>query len=421
MITGAPFDIPGKITNFAPRKSTVLKKHIYIYLLFTALILPAAAPANDFDRIVGSLLRNDRDLKLSYTEAEAQSDELATENVLADPEVEFEFLAAKGGEKKYSLSLSQSFDWPGAYSARSRQYNLRRQQLALEQDIRYNEKKLELQQQLIDIIAANRTIATLSSAIDDCNKLLQMLTVENQNGNVTILDLNKTRIEIADFKLQLSQAISDKQTLIDRIAATTEISPGLLAEIDSIDCFPLMQLQPLEQYMAQARDKAPQLLAARNITATAQSDEEVARKSTLPSFSAGYRLSHEDGLLFNGFAVGVSLPLWRAEKQRRAAASQTVAARLNENMQQIKLEKEIEAAYNRASILYQTITEYGQATDTYDNAALLNKAYAGGVITVTQLILDTNYFLQAEIQLIELQRQYYNKLTQLSRFQQNTL
>lgn len=420
MIAGAPFDIPGKITNFAPRKNTVLKKITYIYLLFTALIPPAAATANDFDRIVGILLHNDRDMKLSYTEAEAQSDGLAAENVLDDPEVEFEFLAAKGGEKKYNLSLSQGFDWPGVYKARSRQTDLRRQRIALEQEIRYNGKKLELQQLLIDIIAANRTISTLTSAIDGCNSLLETLTSEYQKGNVTVLDLNKTRIEIADFKLQLSQAISDKQTLIDRIAATTEVSSGLLAEIDSIYCFPLMQLQPLEQYLAQARDNAPQLLAARNESATALTDEEVARKSTLPSFSAGYRLSHEDGMLFNGFTVGISLPLWRAEKQRRAAASQTVAARLNENMQQIKLEKEIEAAYSRAAILYQTITEYSQAINRADNAALLNKAYAVGVITVTQLILDTNYFLQAETQLIELQRQYYYKLTQLSRFQQHT-
>ncbi|MCM1293930.1 MAG: TolC family protein [Bacteroides sp.] len=397
-----------------------LRRYIYIYVIVAALILPAIASANDFDSIVGSLLGNDRELRLSQTKATAESDAIAAENTLADPEVEFELLAAKGGEKKYNLSLTQSFDWPGVYGARSRQYSLRRQQLMLENEILRNERMLEMQQQLIDIIAANRTIATLSSAIDGCNSLLNMLIAESQNGNVTIIDLNKTKIEIADFKLQLTQALADKEALIDRIAASTEISPEIYSAIDTLDCFPLMQLQPLAQYMEQAREYAPQLLAARNLTATAQSDEEVARKSTLPSLSAGYRLSHEDGLLYNGFAVGISLPLWRAGKQRRAAASQTVAARLNENMQQIKLEKEIEATFDSAAAIYQAITEYGQALNTSANRILLNKAYAAGVITVTQLILDTNYFLQAELQLTELQRQYYNKLAELSRFQQNT-
>lgn len=394
-----------------------MKKYFYIYLLFAGIALPASA--NDFDRIIENLLQNDRQMQLSRTEAEAESAAISSENVLADPEVEFEFLAAKGGEKKYNLTVSQSFDWPGVYSARNRQSALRRQQLALEQSILRNERQLELQQQLIDIIAANQTIAALSSAIEGCDRLMQVINVEYKNGNITILDLNKLKIEIADFKLQLTQTLYGKEALIDRIATTSDISPATLSEIDSIDCYPLMQLQPLDLYLAQARSNAPQLLAARNRTATARIDEEVARKSTLPSFSAGYRLSHEDGLLFNGFTAGISLPLWRASKQRHAAASQAIAARFNENIRQITLEKEIGAAYNRAVSLNQAITQYDQAINSADNAALLNKAYAAGVITLTQLIQDINYFLQADIQLIELQRQYYNSLAQLSRYEQD--
>ena len=161
---------------------------------------------------------------------------------------------------------------------------------------------------------------------------------------------------------------------------------------------------------------APSLRMAHNEALAAKARRDVANKNTLPGFSAGYRLSHEDGTLYNGFTFGVSLPFWRASAERKAAAAGEVSAMFGESVEKIRIEKSIEAAYKRALNLKSTLSAYGEALTVSDNAALLERAYNSGAITLTELVLDINYFVQANVKYIELQRQYYNVLAELSRY-----
>lgn len=390
-----------------------------IAIAFTFGIAGVSAYPTDIDSIVAKLLGNNVQLELSRRQSDAAVSELKTGNLLADPEVEFEFLAGKNSERKYNLSVSQSFDWPGVYSARRHQIDLEQQGLALGNDVEANEQRMALRALLIDITAANLVIDQLSTAEEGCNRLLETLEAEYKRGNVTILELNKMRIEVANFKLQLAEARNNRENLTAELLAYTTDGEAADRLTDGLSAFPLMELKPLAQYIELAEASAPSLLKARNEALAAKARRNVAVKNNLPGFSAGYRLSHEDGILFNGFTVGVNLPLWRASVERKAAAAGEVAASFGENVEKIRIEKNIESAYKRALNLKNTISTYGEALTASDNAGLLERAYSSGAITLTELVLDINYFVQANVQYIELQRQYYNVLAELSRYCDN--
>lgn len=377
------------------------------------------ANANDFDGIVESLLAHDRQLELSARNADAESAALVASNVPDDPEAEFEYLRSGSGEQKFNLSVSQSFDWPGVYVARSRQIALERNGLQLKNEAERNAQRMKLRAHLIDIIAANRVIAQMSEAVEGCNRLLDTLEADYKRGDVSILEVNKMRIELADFKLKLSEATTSKEVLMGELMSTADNADGITEQCNALDNFPLIGLGSLEQYIEKAKDAAPSLREAKNTTLVAKARKDVASRSTLPGFSAGYRLSHEDGELFNGFTVGVSVPVWRAAKERRAAASEEISAMFGEKTEEIKLEKSIEATYRRAVSLKETIAQYGNALTASDNAGLLRRAYDSGAITLTELVLDINYFVEAGVQYTELQRQYYNALVELSRYDDN--
>lgn len=389
-------------------------------------VLAICSYATDLDSVVAKLLDNNVQTELLRRQSDAASAGLGATNLLADPEVEFEFLAGKNSERKYNLSVSQSFDWPGVYSARHRQIELERQGLSLSNAAAVNEQRMALRSLLIDIVAANLVIEQLTAAEEGCNRLLETLEREYKNGNITVLELNKMRVEVADFKLQLAEARDNKDNLISQLVAytTTPVSPagGSIDDISAeaitagLTAFPLMELRPLASYLEEADSSAPSLLMARNETLVAKARGNVAAKNSLPGFSAGYRLSHEDGILFNGFTVGVSLPLWRASVERKSAAANVVAASFGENVEKIRIEKNIEAAYKRALNLKATLAAYGEALASSDNAGLLERAYSAGTITLTELVLDINYFVQANVRYIELRRQYYNVLAELARY-----
>lgn len=377
------------------------------------------ADANDFDGIVETLLTKDRQLELSARKTDAESAALGVGNVLPDPEAEFEYLRSGSGEQKFNLSVSQPFEWPGVYGARSRQIEYERSGLKLRNETERNTQRMKLRALLVDIIAANRVIGQMSEAVDGCDKLLDTLEADYMRGDVSILEVNKIRIELAGFKLKLSEAATAKEALMGELTATAENADGIMAQCDTLDNFPLIGLRTLEQYIDDAKAADPSLCEARNATLVAKARKKVASQSVLPGFSAGYRLSHEGGELFNGFTVGVSVPVWRATKECRAAASEEISAMFGEKAEEIKLEKSIEATYRRALSLKEALEQCGKALTASDNAGLLRRAYDSGAITLTELVLDINYFVEAGVQYTELQRQYYNALVELSRYDEN--
>lgn len=397
-----------------------LKKYRYIFS-FALLVVAGSASvdisAGEFDDIVSLVMEQDRNLALARIEAKSSGDALQAGNTLSDPEAEFEFLAAGSGDKKYNFSISQGFEWPGVYSARSRQIELERKGLEYEYDIRYNDRLCKVRGLVTDIIAANRTIAQMTSAVEGCDRLLAVLQKECSNGNVSVLDLNKVRIELADFSLQLAEAENKRDALISELMSDMTNAEGVEEKCKSLTEFPLLELRPVEEYVEMAKANSPELQLARNQSHVALASREVTSKSLLPGFSAGYSLSHEDGELYNGFNVGVSLPLWRAGRERKAAASAEIAAQFAEEIAEIKLQKGIEATYRRAVNLKATIAEYGTSLTASNNEELLRKAYNSGVITLTELVLDINYFVEASNRYVELQREYYNLLNELGRYE----
>ncbi|MDE6346621.1 MAG: TolC family protein [Muribaculaceae bacterium] len=378
------------------------------------------AEAAGFDDIVASLMKRDSQLELSRLQAEASGDALRVSNVLSDPEAGVEYLRSKSGEQKFNLSVSQSFDWPGVYGARRRQIALEQSGVMLNTEAERIEQRTKYRAALVDIIAANLTIRQMETAVEGCDKLLATLEAEYSRGNVSILDVNKMRIELAGFKLKLAEAKTVREELTGMLLSTATGDVSAIAEqCDSLGRFPLVALGGMEQYMAVAKANDPLLQIAKNQALVAKARRDVAVKGTLPGFSAGYRLSHEGGELFNGFAVGVSVPLWRASKERKAAASEEVSAAFGEKAEEIRLEKRIESVYKKANGLKETISEYGNALTASDNAGLLKRAYESGAITLTELVLDINYFVEAGVQYVELQRQYYNALVELLRYEES--
>lgn len=375
--------------------------------------------ASDFDAIVASLLGNDRQLELSQRQMEASVAALNATNVLEDPEIGYEFKDNGAGVRAHELTVSQSFEWLGVYSARNKQIELERAGLQYENEAERNEQRLKLRTLLVDIIAANQTIDRLATAVEGCDKLLATLEADYQRGDVSILDVNKMRIELADFKLKMQEAQSNKEALMAELQSTVVDAEALAATSELPEHFPLIEMKTMEQYVGDAKAADPTLLGAKNNALVAKARRSVASRSTLPGFSVGYLYSLEDGDSFNGFTLGVNVPLWRASKERKAAAAEETATMFGERVEEIKLEKKIEATYNYALNLKETLSQYGKALVVSDNIGLLQRAYEAGTITLTEFVLDVNFFVEADVQYIELQRQYYNALVELTRYEKN--
>ncbi|MCM1406699.1 MAG: TolC family protein, partial [[Clostridium] fimetarium] len=163
-----------------------------------ALGAAPAFAADDMEAVVGLVVKHDSGLHAELANLAAEVSEAKAANMLADPEVEGELLFPQGGGKnRWSVGLTQGFDWPGAYRARGRVADATAELNGAKFDELLHEARYEARCSIIQLIAANKDAATLEEISASMDELQAKYKRAWENGEATILDVNKLAVEAA--------------------------------------------------------------------------------------------------------------------------------------------------------------------------------------------------------------------------------
>jgi len=375
-------------------------RHILFPLLLAA-VMPASA--DSFSDLVNSIAASSPTLEAEKFRAEAATEALKAENMLSDPEVEFERLWRQGeGENRWSAGVSQSFDWPGAYSARRRAIRAAASAASARMSATLTACRTQAAQLLIELAAADKEIGILTEISNSMQQLQSKYLEAWEHGETTILDVNKIKLENIRAVAKLEKAISARRTLLsDLHALSGNDSIEIPAEMD----MPYLRLHTLDDYMA-ALESSPEMLAAAADSEAAGEESSVARASRWPGFTLGYNHAFEDGAHFNGFSVGVSLPVYSRKHATRSAAANALAARFDLISQRNRMAAKIESDYRNAVALHGQMDRYAPVVEGVNNLTLLRKALDGGELSLLEFLQEMNYFIEARLDYVEIAREY---------------
>ena len=77
--------------------------------------------ADNIGDILGNISSNNLELKSAEEELKVNSAEIKSNNNLGETDVDFEYLfGEKSLGNRWAIGVSQAFDWPGLYNARSK-------------------------------------------------------------------------------------------------------------------------------------------------------------------------------------------------------------------------------------------------------------------------------------------------------------
>ena len=145
---------------------------------------------NNMADILASIETNNPELKAGAQIVLSQKAEVSSQNTLEDPNFEFEHLwgADNAKDRKYDISVSQSFDFPSLYVQRNKIGNLKRtlydgQQAVLRQQILLQAKELCLQ-----VIYLNRCIRLGNERQAAADELVKLYRERLTSGDANILD-----------------------------------------------------------------------------------------------------------------------------------------------------------------------------------------------------------------------------------------
>lgn len=364
-------------------------------IIFAAAVLAtttAGARTLSQAEAIDTIISNNSRLKALRANAEAdyQSD-LYEAKRLNDPEVEFEHLWGPDDNKKWNIGVSQSFDWPGAYGKRIRTAESRRQAWTY----RYAAEELSLRTSAKEAFAmgvyARRRLDLLQRVYENMDSLRNYITTGYRDGQLTILDVKKIQLELYGLRARIADVSQESMQAGAELAA---LNDGNALDAD-FGAYPAEPMYDLSRYLEYASSANPDVTAAEATAKSARLEADAVAASRMPGFTVGYRHAFEEEQHFNGFAIGVSLPVYSRSRAVKAAKLRATASGFDAAEASASARSAVTAAYSVAEKRRNALSELNDVTLDESYPRLLLMAYKGGQINVITYIQELNYYLSA--------------------------
>ncbi len=395
-------------------------KRLSIYVLYLTLMSLSAYAAQDrsFDSIVSEILSNNQTLAARRSSAKAESLNAKAENNLSDPEVEFEHQwGARDVGNKWSLSVSQSFDWPGVYKSRAKTADYKAKAFNLLYLAEEADMRLRISSTLADYIAARLQLQLANDINDNLSTLADKISLEFKHGEATVIDFRKIEFERIEAANRADAALKLSESLKYEIIA---LNGGKSIDLDSMTSFPDITMRSEDFYIDRHTAEDPALLASQYLNDAANQTVKTASANALPGFSLGYIHNVEIGDHFNGIKIGLSLPLF-SNRHRRAAALAEAEATASESIEKsLEVQRRVMTEFQSASSLSKRLADYDRLfpmpDDGSDYLRLLRKSFDGGQMPLIVYLYEVNYYIEARSTYIDLLHQHTLSMLSLSRF-----
>ena len=375
-----------------------------------------AAKADDLSDILTCVEANNTEIKAGLAAFVADSAALAAVNNLEDPQVDFEYNFGGSTGDKWGIGVSQSFDWPGLYSARGKAAGARQEALYYTHLARRAEVLLQARLLCIGIVALNRLITASQAVYDNVDELYVHYSKAFEYGEVTVIDLNKIKIERVNARQRLEELKTQREETKNELRGLNGNRDFGSIDLDTLKDYPREQLATIDQYKRAFETYDPQNASYASLADALQSEISVARMGWLPRFDIGYQYTYELGDNFNGVTAGVSIPIFSNRKKVAQARAQAVASELSRIDYQAAREARICELFKRVVALRTQLQAYDEVTGDDSCFTLLRRALEGGQISLLEYLLETQYFLEARSNYLSLESQYHTALAELNRY-----
>jgi len=398
--------------NYYSKKKHKLKQIIQlsIFILFS---LVSTIGAQDINKTLFTQIEeNNPFLESIRKNIEVVRLENTTGIYLENPELEFGYLLGAPSEigKRLDFGLSQSFDFPTTYKLRKKVSNKKNDLTNLDYEI----EKMAIYQEVREIITKLRHNSKLEFAfdkrLDHAKRIHDSYAIKLENGEATIFDLNKAKLNHLNLTQELENFKSEKTYLeaqLIRLNGGKEISI-------SPNEFTNLELPPsFEDWFSAAGRSNPIFRKLSGEIGLSETEEKLAKAERLPNFTAAFISESVEKESFGGLSLGMSIPLWENKNKVRLAEAKTRALISSEKSSTQYFKSRMEALFNKVGTKTQQNTNFRSAFESIDNDIILQKALNAGQITLIEYLQEMSYYYESEDKVLEMEKEVDHLLDQL--------
>ncbi|MDL2266196.1 TolC family protein [Parabacteroides sp. OttesenSCG-928-G07] len=393
-----------------------MKKIIYILSvvgLSTFVSAQTAQEVTSIQQVLQLIEANSKELQANNQLMTSQKLEAKAENNLPDPSVNYshQYGNKSGMGFEGELEATQSFDFPTVYYQRNKlskikAENLDQQQAELRQQVLLNAKEI-----CLDLILLKQQNQLLNDRLTNAERLSESYARRLETGDANILETNKIDLELLNVKTEVRRnnaAILQKQKELTALNGGEEINFTQSSYIDR------EEVPSFDELISEVQTYDPQLLVLKSEQSAAERNISVNKSQWLPELELGYRLNTATGgERFNGFIVGMSIPLFSNRHNVNKAKAEKLYSSLKYEDTYTKVENDLYQLYNQSMSLKESMNEYDKLLKNQNNISLLNRALEAGQISIIEYFVEVTSLYDSMENFMQVESDYQKAIAQL--------
>jgi outer membrane protein TolC len=394
-----------------------LKIILILYIAFLQSLF-AVSGQSSIDEVLKQVEANSTALQALRQQAEAQKLENRTGIYLENPEVGFNYLwgdpSSEGRRKDFSVT--QSFDFPTAYTHKSRiakgKNNI--------SDYEYRRLRKELLLQAgtacVSLIYANAVKVELDKRLRHAQSIASSWQERFARGDTDILERNKAQLNLLNARKAVETNEIERSALLSDLK---RLNGGM--EISLTDTsYPVWLIpQDFDQWVEQAQSNNPELNVLMQEIEVSQRREKLNRAMSLPKLSAGYMSESVPKSSFRGLALGISVPLWENKNTVKQAKAQTIALQNMEEDTRQQFILSLRTQHSKALSLQEMADEYRRILQSTNTAELLKTALDKGHISLINYMIELSVYYEAMDNVLQAERDSWFAILELRQWEEN--
>ena len=393
-----------------------MRSLIILGLAWAAFSSPAGAQSLSMDEVLRQVEANNKELKANYQSLKAQKVEAKLDNNLPDPSVTYSHFWGNKEDMGFTgeFVASQSFDFPTLYYqrgklAKERAAGLDRQGASFRQQV-----LLQAQTICLDLVLLNQQRALLATRLDNAERLSAFYASKLEKGDANVIETNKIDLELLNTRTEYDLNENAREQKLRELAL---LNGGVEVAFDDTTYAIADELPDFESIRQEAIEADPNLQALRNDRVTALRQIRVNKAKGLPGLELGYRMNPSTGgRRYNGFLVGISIPLFSNRNYVRQAKAQALYAENRLESANDTAENELARLYSQALTLRESLDKYQSVLDKQNNVEILERAIQAGQISMIEYFVNVTTYYQSLQNYFTLQNQYQKVMAQLYKY-----
>lgn len=401
----------------------------YLIILFVLVSVISRGQENLLliQQAVDSALLNNPDLNQAKAVLSQYENEWRTLTGIEAPEISYfeegiNHDVAKPFEER-RWTISQTIDFPSTTIYRLKAVKQEAKALSYRVKAMENEIKSQVKSRYIEVLYALhlKTVGEKQKALAD--ELYNAVYTQFETGMGNGMDLMNAELQVAEAENVLNEA--ERLLHMARYSLfylmgleVSEISYGIQfsdtlksseVEIKQIQALAVLQEQP--NYMAALCDFQ-----------ASQNKLKEAKSNILPDIRFNlYQQNYGNGFNYNGFEIGLSIPIWLPFEQRgkiKMAEARQTEIEWKQKSIELDMKQQIEHAWHSYQSSKQIIDRYNETMSSKSQKLqqLSLKAYQLGEIDLLNLINAQQTYLINQKRYLSSLRDYYLQLVQLEKF-----